>query len=399
MIKRKLMAFLIAGAAITGLCGTYAAFVDSVTVNNHISTGIVDIRLDEFQEENGKLVAYQNEKIVLPGEQISKIPRVTNKGEPCYVRAKLVYEGDTEELEGLSDENVSGFSEDWVKKGEYYYYTKILDKKESVDIFDTLSIPETWTEAHSDQALSLTVRTDAIQAANFDPDFSAMSPWGDRIIELAVKEQDGEVQETQKNVKLSVEFDGKAHKLIAAPEDFFSNIPTAMPGDIFTDSVALSNTTDQEAELFFRTALKNQDAEQLDLLNNLGLEISYKDQVIYSGDLKAEDMKGYISLGKYQPGDTGELDFKVTVPKELNNAYALRDADVQWIFTVREKENPEQPNTGTGVSPNGGSPVEHGVSSVSPAKTGDESPIIAFVIIGASAATVAVIIMKRRKQK
>ena len=32
------------------------------------------------------------------------------------------------------------------------------------------------------------------------------------------------------------------------------------------------------------------------------------------------------------------MKFQVTVPKELDNTYALRDGDVKWIFSVNEEE-------------------------------------------------------------
>lgn len=40
--------------------------------------------------------------------------------------------------------------------------------------------------------------------------------------------------------------------MIAVPDDFFTNLESAMPGDILKDAVQIANTTDQEAELFFR---------------------------------------------------------------------------------------------------------------------------------------------------
>lgn len=399
MMKKRFMAFLVAGTVITGACGTYAAYVDTVKVNNKISTGIVDVNLDEFQREaNGKLVAYENDKVVLPGDKVSKVPRITNQGEPCYIRAELTFDGEPELLTTLSDKNISGISEDWVKIGDYYYYTKVLGKKEQVDIFDTFLIPASWTESYSDKNINLVVRTEAIQSANFTPDFSAMSPWGNQTIELAVKEQNGDIEETQKNVKLSVEFNGKAHKLIAAPSDFFSNFPVAMPGDTFTDSVNLSNTTDKEAELFFCALSNDKDPKQIDLLKNMGLEISYGGNVLYDGTLQAEDLsKEYISLGKYKPGDTGKLDFKITVPKKLNNAYALRNADVQWVFTVREEEPKAAPQDESTSSTDYGAPAEHGISTASPAKTGDEAPILAFVCIGSAALfAIAIVLIRKR---
>ena len=266
-MKRKKVLALILACTVCGATaiGAYAAFVDSIAIDSSIQMGLVNIDLKEYQEDksSGKLVDYVNgtanePKIVLPSEQISKIPKVTNKGEDCYLRASFTYSGATDELEGLSDDDLTGMTEDWEKIGDYWYYKNVLKKGESTDIFQGISVPADWTEAHASQELKVNVRAEAIQAKNFKPDYSAMSPWGNHTIELALTEDDGEVTEVQKNVKLSVEFNGDAHKLVAAPKNFFQNFGTMMPGDTFSDSVKLSNTTDKEAELFFRTDLKNQ---------------------------------------------------------------------------------------------------------------------------------------------
>lgn len=60
-----------------------------------------------------------------------------------------------------------------------------------------------------------------------------------------------------KHVKLSAEFNDEAHKLVFAPDDFFANFQTAMLGDEFSDSVEIFNTTNNETEVFFRTALES----------------------------------------------------------------------------------------------------------------------------------------------
>ena len=80
-----------------------------------------------------------------------------------------------------------------------------------------------------------------------------------------------------------------------------------MPGDQFTDSVEICNTTDNEAEIFFRTALEGQTEEQLDFLDKLQLKISMNGQELYSGNLKAEGINKDISLGKYQAGQVEGL--------------------------------------------------------------------------------------------
>ncbi len=392
MKRKKLIAFLMATCIISATSATvYATFTDSVAVDSHISTGIVDIDLTEYQEGNNGREAYEDFKVVLPGDLISKIPTVTNKGEPCWLRAKIAYGNTSDTLDGFSDDNISGITEDWVKIGEYYYYKNILDKGETVDIFTGVTIPSTWTEEHADQSLAVGIVAEAIQAANYKPDFESMSPWGNEEIQLAVAESDGEETERLENVKLSVQFNGDAHKLVAAPSDFFQNFSVAMPGDVFTDSVELSNTTDRDAELFFNTEQLGLSGEQDELLRNLMLTISMDGQELYSGDLKAEDMGGAVSLGTYAPGQTGTLDFTVSVPKNLDNAFALRDADVRWVFTVNQEEPAEA----------GGDAVVHdGGSVASPVQTGDSTPLnIMLTVSIISGASAALLVAAERRKK
>ena len=50
------------------------------SVVNHVSTGIVDIELSEYQIKDGKEVKWQDNPLVLPGTNVSKIPRIHNYG-------------------------------------------------------------------------------------------------------------------------------------------------------------------------------------------------------------------------------------------------------------------------------------------------------------------------------
>ncbi len=81
-------------------------------------------------------------------------------------------------------------------------------------------------------------------------------------------ETDNSVTEvTQKYTAISVTYEGAARNLVAAPEDFFQNLQTAMPGDTISDSFQLSNTTATDAEFFFRTETPTDLTEdELDLL-------------------------------------------------------------------------------------------------------------------------------------
>ena len=134
---KKHLKVLLAGAAVAGsilACTVaYARFSDSVTVTNHIAMGDINISLRELEKKDGREMKYQDRRIVLPGDEISKIPRITNRSEPCWVRVKISYTDDLEGLEGLDDRNLTGMSPRWIRKGEYFYYTGKLRKYNGIN--------------------------------------------------------------------------------------------------------------------------------------------------------------------------------------------------------------------------------------------------------------------------
>lgn len=379
--------FLIVLGIFMGIWSIYAYFEDSVTVTNHIKTGDVNIGISEYEMKNGREVSYKNPKVILPGDVISKIPRITNYAEPCWIRAKVTFENDMLEVEGFSGEHIQGISDKWVLRGNYYYYTDVLNYNESVDLFQAIMVPDTWTEAHNGQKMTVQIHTDAIQAANFTPDFTAMSPWGNEEIEICVHEENGTAACIKEEMELKVEFNGQAHRLLAVPDNFFHNIKRAMPGDVYQDEILLSNTTSAEAELFFKTEVTGQTSEQIDLLEQIELKISMGQKILFEGNLYSKALEKEISLGIYRPEENGKLSFEISVPKELTNEYALRDANVNWIFSVYEEDDDleEKSNSGNIVQKNS-------------VKTGDSSPIVLFIILAAVACTVVVVIIFWKKK-
>ena len=91
-MKRKLL-FL----AVITICmaivasGTMAYFTTEDTAINVISTGAVDIEVEEWQQTDNGLVPYPDDEPieVMPGAAVSKIVTVKNLAEDSYVRAKF----------------------------------------------------------------------------------------------------------------------------------------------------------------------------------------------------------------------------------------------------------------------------------------------------------------------
>lgn len=143
MKKRTKIAAGLLSLGILGISGVYGYFSDTLQVVNHISVGDIKISVEEYEKKGTREIPYRNTGEVLPGETVSKIPRITNHALPCWVRARVLYTNDQKELEGLDDTKLSGFPSKWIRRGEYYYYTSVLKKKEAVDLFQNVHIPAT----------------------------------------------------------------------------------------------------------------------------------------------------------------------------------------------------------------------------------------------------------------
>ena len=154
----------------------------------------------------------------------------------------------------------------------------------------------------------------------------------------------------------TVEYNGEKG-LIATPNDFFLNINELLPGDTKEDVAYIKNTTNNEIEVFFKTEPidKTEYYDDIDysLLEKIKLKITLKssnnseEKTIYDGNLGAELMNNYISLGKYTKKYNGELKFKIEVPTDLKNDYTLSTTKVKWVFAVEKTKDNTNKNEDT----------------------------------------------------
>ena len=185
---------------------------------------------------------------------------------------------------------------------------------------------------------------------------------------------------------MSVTYEGPARNLVAVPEDFFENLGAAMPGDSLSDTVALRNTTDTEAEFFFRMEIPEELTEaQRDLMEQFELEITQEGRLLYAGDLGTEPTGTEpVSLGVYRPGEEGSIHFTLKLPAELNNAYARRETFVNWIFSVQGQEEPA-PGQEPGPA----------IMQLSAPKTGVTDPYVAVPLLLAGVAGISTWLLER----
>ena len=332
-MKKGLCSALVCLGLILGISGSSIYAFTEVSVVNNFSTGIVDIELDEYTIEDGKEKKWENNiKDVLPGDDIYKIPRISNHGNHCYVRA-YVHFVDTP----LDVTCLKGMSDNWILAEDgYFYYKEILETGKSVDLFQGIKIPVDLTENAAESLFTIKVDVDAIQSNNFDPDYDSSNPWGEVQILECEKEGMYDINTFKKpdNKKFSITYEGDSNKLIKNEDDFFMNFPVLLPGDTYTDTLLFTNDSNRKVNLYFRTA----SPEGTDLLNKVTLKITKQigdnKEVIYDGDLRATKLYENMLLAVIDKGKSGSLTYEIHVPEELQNPYSIMEDYVMWVFAT-----------------------------------------------------------------
>lgn len=348
MKKRKQFLMIISLVfSIMLLCSKKIYAKTSVEVTNRFETGIVDIHIREYQKDGNKEELWNDNPTVMPGDRISKIPRIYNDGTDCYVRVKLSFREMTE----IREDYLFGISDKWLKADDgYYYYTEILAHGGSVDIFRGLKIPENLPEETQGKKFYIDINVDAIQSKNFNPDFESASPWGSVEILKCAREGQYDVSTFKKsdNQSFVIEYQGKSDKLVKNKEDFFSNFPYLMPGDGYKDSLKIWNNSGKNVKLYFKTEALD-DSELLDkILLKITAAINDEKKEVYSGNLRAEEISKEQLLGVIPKEKTGLFEFEIKVPEELNNKYTIQNSCVKWLFST---EPICESDSGTGEKP------------------------------------------------
>lgn len=310
----------------------YAGTQDYQTeVINSISIGDISITLDEFElDADGNLIPYQDNKTVLPGLKIDKIVKITNQANRAWIRAKIEYTSD-DGIQGMSDDMVTMGAESWKKIGDYYYLTEPLGQSETAEFIRTVRIPPEWDETYSDKSFAVVITADAVQEANFIPDFTSESPWFGTVIETCVHSKYDTVHVGEQS--FSIAFEGGAEGLVKVGDDFFSNFGDLMPGDIVSDTVNLRNSYHKPVSLYFRTETSAAD----ELLHAVEIEIRNNEKVIYAGSLDGAITEN-VQLAFLQSGESAVLSYTLHVPASLDNRYALSKAETKWIFSAELKK-------------------------------------------------------------
>ena len=94
-----------------------------------------------------------------------------------------------------------------------------------------------------------------------------------------------------------------------------------MPGDTYKESAGLVNNSKTPIKLYFRSEVTDK-SELLDEVKiKIYATIDGKRSLIYNGPMVNSQITDNILLGTIPANATGTLEYKLDVPKELDNQY------------------------------------------------------------------------------
>lgn len=324
---------------IMGISGIYATTTQ--IASEQTSTNGVDIKIRTFKlnSENIEVRDEDSNKVVLPAEIISFIPKIENLGAKCYVRVKIFYINEDIEAETY----ITGISNEWKKHGEYYYYKNALNTKEIMELFDTIKIPQNISEITSSKKIKLEITAEAIQEKNFEPDYTKDDPWQGIIPTKSVNTEYN--IDTNKDKNITINCENVTSGDIEVSDEFINDMIDIMPGDSYSSSIKIKNTNKKNAKYYLKLDLEGLNEIEIGLLEEIDLIIRNKQgKVIYSGKIRNAEN---ILLGKYNIGEEDEFEFKMLVPKDLANKYAGINPKLNWTFSVDyDKDNTKDNNSG-----------------------------------------------------
>ena len=169
-MKRKLLILSVLVICVATLAaGTLAYFTSEGTAHNVITTGGVDITLQEWADE-GKTKPFEDLTGIMPGMTVTKIAEIKNTGaSEAWVRVKVEK---NIQLKGEGEVNpdlveLALDTANWTEKDGYYYYNKALKPGEvTAPIFSAVTFNASMGNEYQNATATVDVYAQAVQTAN-----------------------------------------------------------------------------------------------------------------------------------------------------------------------------------------------------------------------------------------
>lgn len=177
-MKKRIFALAVVMICLSILASTTLAyFTDNAMARNVITSGGVDIAIEEWQKTPNGWIPYPGQPItVMPATSVSKIVTVRNRDAQCFIRAKLnltLKDADGKEMEISSEVleqiiHLAMNSSDWTEKNGWWYYGSTVDTDEvTKPLMTGVSFDgPNMTNEYQNCTVTIDVTAQAVQAAN-----------------------------------------------------------------------------------------------------------------------------------------------------------------------------------------------------------------------------------------
>lgn len=224
----------------------------------------------------------------------------------------------------------------------------------------------------------------------------------------------------------SVIYEGGAEKFVFLPgssesgTDLFDNFKGVMPGDVLQQAVTVKNNCDgcDKVNIYLRAETHKDDGSSLgggtkdaiedavsmrDFLSKLSMKVKNGDKTIYEASADQLDgLKDNVLLGTFRYGEEAKLTVELSVPAELDNTYADRIGEVDWVFAVEEMNDssPSRKHHHSGSSDTSVSAPQNAAGVISP-QTGDSANLMLWGSLPAVCilAIAFMAVIRRKKQR
>ena len=180
-MKRKILIVSVLAICVAILAaGSLAYFTADTKAHNVITTGGVDITLNEWANED-RTEPFEDRTGVMPGAEVTKIVEVENTGSgSAWVRVQLTVELYSESEEQMDPKYVTLDinDTDWTYSEGYYYYNRALAPGETtVPLFTTVTFDKQMGNEYQNSTAYVEVKAGAVQSANNGTDALSAAGW------------------------------------------------------------------------------------------------------------------------------------------------------------------------------------------------------------------------------
>ena len=170
-MKRRIALAALVLLLVCGVAGgTTAYYTTTAQATNVITTGGIDVDLQEWADEDG--TPFEDVLGVLPGRSVTKIVTAKNIG-PNEAWVRLRFEKSVQLAEGVEGEvdpalvELDLNTEDWIEKDGWYYYSqKLLPGEISPPLFTEVNFAEEMGNVWQGSTVTIDVEMHAVQVAN-----------------------------------------------------------------------------------------------------------------------------------------------------------------------------------------------------------------------------------------